>query len=458
MRADDIPAAVHWYEGMLLAPQHFQLSAARQEMLVDYTTLLVSPYGWGLRRLKINPQLLSSGSFQVEELEAVMPDGTVVAAKPGELILDLTASLKSVGQGAVTVHLALPARTAAGVKGELPRLVNAGGEEVADENTADNRLPVARSRPNLSLVASQPKDRTSADGKATPESNAPDHRYVSFPLAKVLFKDEAYVLDDYVPPVVAVAPGTPGSPLNQMCGQLVSRLREKAMFVSEKVRSPSAILDKPLLAENRSKMHSLVAGLPQFEALLATGTSHPLPLYLALCTLAGHLASLGTSLLPPVAAPYNHLDLRASFQEMLDFALKMTNEGVPETHQVFPFRLRDGVFELLFETAWANRRLVLGLRQASGVTERELITWGEECVIGSAGVTTSLLSRRILGAKREFVESDDTLVPARGVKLFTLTMDPEIIRPGELLQVLNNEERGRSWRPLEMVLYVKHAS
>lgn len=441
MRADDIPAAVQWYEGMLLAPQHFQLSAARQEMLVEYTTLLVSPFSWGVRRLTLDSKRLPSGSFRVLDLEAIMPDGTVVTHQPetqGELLLDLTASLKSVGQGAVTVHLAVPARTGAGVKGALPRSIAVDGESVADENTGESGLRVARTKPNLSLL----------------EGDTPPPKYVSFPLAKVRFEDEAYVLTDYVPPTVSVSAR---SPLGQMCGQLVARLREKAMFVSEQVRSPSAILDKPLLAENRSKMQSLVAGLPQFEALLSTGVSHPLPLYLSLCTLAGHLAALGTSLLPPVASPYNHLDLRTSFQEVLDFALRMTNEGVPETHQVFPFRLRDGVFELVFDPAWATRRLVLGLRLASGVTERELISWGEECVIGSESVTPSLRDRRILGATRKFVEADDTLVPVRGVMLFTLTMNPEFIRPGELLQVLNYEERGRSWRPLEMVLYVKHA-
>ena len=440
MRADDIPAAVQWYEGMLLAPQHFQLSAARQEMLVEYATLLVSPYSWGVRRLTIDPKRLPGGSFRVLDLEAVMPDGTLVHHQPethGELLLDLTASLKSVSQGAVTVHLAIPARTGAGVKGTLPRSVAADGDPVADENTGEGGLRVARTRPNLTLI----------------DGDTPPPKYVSFPLAKVRFEDEAYVLSDYVPPTLTV---TPRSPLGQMCGQLVARLREKAMFVSEQVRSPSAILDKPLLAENRLKMQSLVAGLPQFEALLATGVSHPLPLYLSLCTLTGHLASLGTSLLPPVAGPYNHLDLRSSFQEMLDFAFRMTNEGVPETHQVFPFRLRDGIFELAFDPSWANRRLVLGMRMASGITERELITWGEECVIGSESVTPSLRDRRILGATRKFVEADDTLVPVRGVMLFTLTMSPEFIRPGELLQVLNYEERARSWRPLEMVLYVKH--
>lgn len=34
--ADDLPAAVQWHEGMLLAPQHFQVRALRQEELLHW--------------------------------------------------------------------------------------------------------------------------------------------------------------------------------------------------------------------------------------------------------------------------------------------------------------------------------------------------------------------------------------------------------------------------------------
>ena len=440
MLADEIPAAVQWYEGMLLAPQHFQQNAARQEMLVQYSALLVGPYCWGVRRLTLDVKLLPAGSFRVIDLEAVMPDGTVVAHRPetqGELTLDLTSRMKAPGQGDLTIHLVLPVRTSSGVKGAISRTVAVEGEPVADENTGEGDLRVARLSPKLSLL----------------EGDTPPPKYVSMPLAKVRFEDEAYVLTDYIPPATAVPAR---SPLGEWCGQLVVRLREKAMFVSEQVRSPSAVLDMPLLMENRFKMQCLVAGLPQFEAILATGTAHPFLLYVSLCQLAGHLAALGPSLLPPVLSPYQHHDPRASFQEVMEFALRMTNEGIPETYRVYPFALRGEVFELVFDPEWATHRLVLGMRTATGVTEREMITWGEECVIGSESVTPSLRDKRILGAARQFVETDQELVPVRGVILFSLRPQAEFVKPGEVLQVMNFGERGRGARPLEVVLYVKH--
>src|SRR5262249_28543467 len=51
MSARDLPAAIQWYEGMLLAPQHFQQSSLRQEALLAYHLAALSPYHWGVSRL-----------------------------------------------------------------------------------------------------------------------------------------------------------------------------------------------------------------------------------------------------------------------------------------------------------------------------------------------------------------------------------------------------------------------
>jgi len=39
-----VPAAVHWHEGMLLAPQHFQRAALRSEALQAYHITAASPF------------------------------------------------------------------------------------------------------------------------------------------------------------------------------------------------------------------------------------------------------------------------------------------------------------------------------------------------------------------------------------------------------------------------------
>ncbi len=424
---------------MLLAPQHFQQNFWRHELLAQYN-ILTTPVAWGVRRLVLDSKLLPGGTFRILELEAALPDGalaTHMAHRQGsELSLDLTAHADEMKLRGVTVHLAVPARGFGAVKGPMARYEAVEGEPVADENTGEDELRMPLLRLRLMLFA----------------GDTPPPKYISLPLAQVRFADETFCLGDYIAPTMAVPPK---SPLSEMCAGLVARAREKAMYISEQVRAPSAVLDMRTMMENRARMQALVGGLPAFEGLLATGTAHPLALYLALCAMAGHLAALSASLLPPVFARYDHNDLRSCFQEVLNFCHRMTNEGVPETYRAQPLAARDGVFSLTFDGAWANRRVVLGLRMATGVSEKETIQWGDEALIGSAGIIPKLRDKRIRGAGRQFIETDPELAPVRGLILFALKPAPEFVHPGEPLQIVNFSERSRASAPLEIVLYVR---
>lgn len=441
MQADEIPQAVQWCEGMLLAAQHFQQSSSRSEMLVQYASLLVAPYCWGIRRIAFDKKLLPAGTVRVVDLEAVMPDGSIVAHRPEqdrELMTSIAPDAFPRGAG-ILIHLAIPAREAGGRRGVLERYQAEESDPVPDFNTGEGDIRMPLLRPKLALMA----------------GDTPPPKFVSMPIGEVRFEDEACVLTPYIPPTMTVPSH---SALAELCGELAARVREKAMFISEQVRSPSSVVDKPLMQENSSRMQSLVAGLPAFEALLSSGAAHPFPLYVTLCGMAGSLAALGSGMMPPVFSPYNHRNLRASFEEVIVFALRMASEGIPETYNAYPFRNKDRVFSLMFDPEWAGRNLVLGMRTGASVTEKEMIAWGDECLIGSEAILALLRDRRIRGAQRQFVEQYEDLVPVRGVVLFTLKADPEFVRPGELLHIMNLGERGRAFSPLEIVLYVKRSA
>lgn len=438
MFADEIPEAIQWHEGMLLAPQHFQESAMRSEMLLQYTALLLAPYCWGVRRLSLDTKLLPAGQFRVLELEAVLPDGSVathIARDGEELGLDITAHADEMRQAPVTIHLTVPARSSA-TRGSFSRYVSFEGQPVTDQNTGEGEVRVPRLKPRLSLMAGE----------------TPPPKFVSIPLARIVFLDEAFTQAYYIPPAITVPPR---SPLGELCGRVVTRLRQKAQYLSEIVRAPSVVLDRPMITEHRERIHVLVAQLPVFEALLASGVAHPISLFLSLCAIAGQTAALGDNLMPPVFAPYNHGNPLASFEEVITFIARMLDQGIPETYQAHPFLYKDGAYVQMFRTEWSGKRLVIGMRAGVAVSEKDMRVWGEECLIASASFIPSLRDKRILGATREFIDSDAELVAVRGVVLFKLENTHEFIRPGEPLHVLNFGERGVSHRPQEMVLYVK---
>ena len=154
---DDLPAAIQWHEGMLLAPQHFQQASARHDAHLHYHARRIAPFHWGVRRMEIEDKLLPDGIFRVEELEAVLPDGLVVRHGSGaEADLEVEVASHVAPQQVATVYLAVPARRpgASPVLGELARFDSVEGELVTDENTGEGELRIPRLVPRVRAILS----------------------------------------------------------------------------------------------------------------------------------------------------------------------------------------------------------------------------------------------------------------------------------------------------------------
>jgi type VI secretion system protein ImpJ len=414
---------------MLLMPQHFQQSDLRNEALLQYSSVVSNPFCWGVRWVKWDTRLLAAGVLRLLDLEAVMPDGLPIRysrTNQPPLEIDLSTHIDQTRFGEVTVYVAVAGTATADQNGgHCSRTEAYDGPLVEDANTRQSGVRIPRLRVRVMLLA----------------GDEPQSKYVSFQLVKLRFQDGAAHVTDFVPPMIAVSLD---SPLGAMCSRLAGRIREKATTLS----------DRFLTLEDKLRLHSLSAGLPAFEAILGTGTSHPWPLYLSLCGLAGQLAMLGTVMIPPAFPPYRHTDLRSTFAAVVDYASRMIAEGVPEIYAAHPFEFQDGGFQRVFEGEWAAKRLIFGLRAPAGISEREMIAWAQQSLIASESLIPSLKHKRLLGPDREFTERDGELVPARGVVLVHLQFDPQFIRPGELLRIVGPAERGLGFRPSEVVLYV----
>ena len=437
-----LPNAVQWHEGMLLAPQHFQQSTLRQEELLHYHTMLTAPFHWGIRVFEIDQALLVNGLFRVEALEAVMPDGLVVShtGEDGETLeLDLTEYVEENPQAELTVHLGVTVKglDQVATNGELARYDSLEEQAVADTNTGEGALQIPRLKPHIRLLVAE----------------TPPARYTAFPLAKVVYEDQRFQLTHFVPPTLAV---TILSDLGETCAQLAKRLREKATFLSNKVQSSAGTLELPLVLETKGMVQSLVSALPYLEGVLYTGASHPYALYLALCSVIGQVAAFSPGMVPPAPTPYNHNDLRLTFDQMSQFVFKMLDEGILEAYTAVPFHFESGTFKLTFRDAWMSSQLVLGVRRHSEQSEQDLVAWMEGCLIGSENRIETMRENRVLGAARQQIGDDDELVAARGMVFFSLAADSRFIESNEVLQVFNSEDPSGARRPAELVLYIKN--
>jgi len=433
--AREIPPAIHWHEGLLLVPQHFQSTARRTESLLHYHASAISPFHWGITRLEIDRDQLLDGVFRVVDLEAVMPDGLLVSyagGDGGELRIEIASAVEKLLAQPMKIYLAVAARARTAAE----RYTAAEGEALCDENSGDCQVAVSILRPALKLFF----------------GDEPGSNYVFFPLAEVAFRNDVFTLTNYQPPALRI---WPGSALHGIGVQVATRLREKALFLAERARTPSPSAGAAQLLETRALIHALVGELPLLEALLRAGVSHPYTVYLALCSILGHAAGIGTSLVPAVLEPYDHNDPFAAFERAQSAIERALDEGIHEDYTTYPFFLqRNGEYHLPFDPAWPSRRLVLGVRAPSGLTDLDMASWIGSSVIGGESKIVSLRDRRVRGMKRERIEADAELVPSRGVTLYSIVPEPDLVGPGEALVIVNPGDPGR--RPMDIVLYVRN--
>jgi type VI secretion system protein ImpJ len=440
----DVPDAVQWHEGMLLAPQHFQQFAVRTEAVLQYHLQTVAPFHWGVREFRIDPVSLPDGTFRVLQLEAVLPDGLLVTHKAGErdeLSISLREAAAAAPNTTLIVHLVVPTRRADETSGNgaFARYASYEGAPVPDLNTGDGELAIPRLRPKPSLLIAE----------------TPPDRYVSIPLARVEYRDEAFVLTDYIPPLLVVAPQTD---LGRTCSEITHRVREKAAYLADRARTTTAAERTTVLTETEKMAESLAAGLPPLEAMLRAGVAHPYTLFIQMCTFAGLASAAGRALVPPVFEAYDHSNLRATFTQVTKFVEELL-AGIRENYRTVAFQNVGGVFELALQGAWVRgSNLLVGVVAPTGETAADCAAWFDKSLIASKKSMAALRERRIRGPARSRVAAPDALgiAPRRGEIVFSVEVDPQYVEAGETLQILQQVETGAD-RPREVVLYVANA-
>lgn len=448
--ARDIPEPVQWHEGMLLAAQHFQQQDLHHQQFALYHVMASSPFHWGVVRLSIDQSALVSGLFRLLDLEAVMPDGLVVRFPiddtDDQLEIDVSDHVDTVGETPLTVFLTVPAAKTGGreAPGDLRRYRVIEGPEVADTQSGGDEMQVPRLRPRLGLTV-----------MATP-GQRPPQKFTSIPLARVVYRNEAFVLDDFVPPSLRVSPR---SPIGRMVGDLCRRIREKALYLMDRAGAVSAAGTHPMIQESVAEVRSLVTGLPPVEALLSTGVAHPFTLYLGLCNMVGHMAAFSSGAAPPVLSTYDHDEAMSAFAEAHDYMGRMLDR-VKETYVGIPFQFDGGKFTLeLPEEAREGKRLVLGVRAPATMAASDVAEWMDRSLVASSRRIDTLWEMRVVGAKRRPAEPEDGLdiTPTRGTVLFVVENDSQFIIPSDALEIWNPDNRGTRHRPAEIVLYVQAA-
>jgi type VI secretion system protein ImpJ len=433
-RMKKIPDPVQWDQGMLLTPKHFLELAGRYEMLQQNMTLLQRPFNWGVVRFEYDRARLGAGTVAVKQLEAVLPDGTLVSATETDIE---PLSLDKTPMGMQEVHLAVP---------EQRDFVWEGSSARYQPQRGTDAIP--RLRPMLHLA-----------------NTLPPARFVSMPLMRLKFDTE--FVNSFEPPWMVVPAS---SALLAICADVVAEIRSKISFLIARINSGDSLTGLP---DMRDRLRDLVSGLPGLEALLyarevdgdgeTSGLCYPFSLYQALCSVAGHVGLMSRDLAPPDFQSqlyrYNHRDLLACFTEVARYIHAAIDYGVSEAWDSFTLHVESergfclDPLEALADGNYSGSRwpsLVIGLRVGPGQEKHRILQWGERCLIAT-GEIGSKLQNRTLGAGRELWVDPPDLAPPPGVLVFALAKD-HALDLGRTLHLV-----GDPARPAEAILYVRRS-
>ncbi|MES2608015.1 MAG: type VI secretion system baseplate subunit TssK [Pseudomonadota bacterium] len=429
---------IHWHEGMMLTPQHFQQMELRHHQHLAHQLHLLSNHHWGVNILHVDPIALTDGLVRILELEVVMPDGLIVnyrsdMAKVPPLELDIRGYQPETAREEITIFLSMPERSGdrSPTTGDFPRFISIEGDAVKDENMSDNVISIPRLFPRLIL---------SVGNKAPALCQG-------FPILKIAF-DESYGRAPFVPPCFYI---THDTHLWKQCAELAQRIREKATYLSERWQNQ---IGTPLMVETEMLLRPLITALPALETILNAPATNPYVLFQKICDTAGHLASLRLSQLPPILPGYNHNDIQGCFAPLLEL-LKHYLNTIEQSYAVIPFSQQERLFYLRLHKNYMTNTFLIGLRAPKGMTASQIEEWLMDAVICSDFAIEMVRSHRITGAKRRLLDGGalSELMPGRGMIVVEVMCDSEFIIPEQNLNIFNPSDMDDR-RPVEIVCYV----
>ncbi|MDP3371396.1 MAG: type VI secretion system baseplate subunit TssK [Candidatus Paracaedibacteraceae bacterium] len=429
---------IHWHEGMMLTPQHFQQMEFRHHQHLSHQLNLLSPHHWGIQILEIDPIALSDGIIRILELEAVMPDGLIVNYRSdmkgvGSLELDIRNFKPDTSHEETTIFLSMPRRTSdrSPTVGDLTRFISIEGEPIKDENIPDNVIEIPRLFPRLILSM----------------DNKPPALCIGFPILKIVF-NESYARANFIPPCFYI---THDKHLWKHCANLAQRIREKAMYLSARWQNQ---IGTPMMIETEALLRPLIRALPGLEALLNVSYISPFSLYQKMCDIVGDLTALRLTQLPPILQGYNHDDIMGSFEPLIEL-IDQYLHTIEESYAVIPFQQRERLFYVRMHKSYLKKTFLIGLRAAKGVTQTQMEEWLMDAVICSDFAIETVRNNRITGAKRQLVEGSllADFMPNRGMTLVEVTYDSEYISADQNINIFNPSDATER-RPVEIVCYI----
>jgi len=300
---------VVWFEGMYLAPHHFQAQSQSFQDLIQFSTsnLWFDPYG--LVGIELDAEALRNGNVSLVHARGIFPDGLAFhmdvsdPLPPARYIAELfPPTLES-----TTVFLAVPERHTDGPNCILD---SEGGQEkvrftaevrrLHDDNTGRDDRNVHVARKNIRFLL----DLEDREGMVT------------LPIARVIRDGTGHLLYDprYIPPCLQISAS---ERLMMVSRRLVGILEEKSATLSRARGGGRGLTGfSPEEIASFWFVHTINTSLAVLRHISSSERGHPEQLYLEMARLGGGLCTFGLDSNPQLLPRYDHMNLGQCFQEL----------------------------------------------------------------------------------------------------------------------------------------------
>ena len=436
-----IPHNINWHEGMLLSQHHFQQNDLRNFRVLASQLKLLSSNHFGVRHLRTDAVALSEGIYRIREIEAVFPDGLIFSYFPSTNNLKpLEINLKAVmqnGQTECTLYLAIAESSddISPILGSPARYYSIDGDLVSDDNIKENEIRIPRLFPNAFLYA----------GDNIPEL------CIGFPLCKIIRLDGVYQIKNWTPPCFFIERHFP---LWERCERLAISIREKAVYLSEKMKysaSDTSIFDAKQILEQ------IITIMPGLEALVYSNEIRPYELYQELSRVLGAVSVLIPTDIIPVMLPYNHNDIDSCLYNVINL-IEHYISSIERGFAVSSFKRKERFFYRYMSLEEIenslNDKLFIGVRSENAVVS-DVELWMNDAIIVSDSALEKVRNKRIKGCKRQLLGQDMVarILPGVGVVLFEIEIDKNFVTGEENLHIFNPGNK-TSATPTEIMLYI----
>ncbi len=314
-----------WCEGMFLRPQHFQQSERAFEHEFKGLNRFQQPYNWGVYQVRINPNSLKEGVVEIEKLEAILPDMTLLELQNVNEVLPPLLVEKGTQNTLVKVVVAsssLKEKTIADVsEGVVSRYV-LNDLDVIDVQTGQDEERIQVASLNVALKVSN--DNLSG--------------FVELPILKIkeVTAEGAILLDEeYTPPHLNVLKD---QAMLACLKNVTGMTKIRADVVSQRLvqgKAASASAVDFIMLQMLNRYETILRHLGQLEQV------HPLEFVTLLRGYVGELSTFSSkNKRAPLLIDYEHSNLTSTISELNQVLSQYLSVVLDQTANKLPLEVR----------------------------------------------------------------------------------------------------------------------